>query len=174
MGLFKRKDNGPLIPPVAPPPGQQAKADPYAAQYAARAPARDPYASNGSDPYASRGGGGAYGGSNGNPYGRSNPGGNPGGNPYPDSNDAARAELFGGMQGEIPAVKQRKYGYEGRENEDDFDEDEEIEGIKQEMRTTKMDSLASTRNALRLAREAEDTARGTIGRLADQSGVYYC
>lgn len=26
------------------------------------------------------------------------------------------------------------------------------------------------RNALRLAREAEETARGTIGRLADQSG----
>jgi len=26
------------------------------------------------------------------------------------------------------------------------------------------------RNALRLAREAEETARGTIGKLADQSG----
>jgi hypothetical protein len=27
------------------------------------------------------------------------------------------------------------------------------------------------RNALRLAREAEETARGTIGKLADQSGM---
>jgi hypothetical protein len=28
------------------------------------------------------------------------------------------------------------------------------------------------RNALRLAREAEETARGTIGKLADQSGEF--
>lgn len=66
--------------------------------------------------------------------------------------------------------KVRKYGYEGRENEDDFDEDEEIEGIKQEMRDVKQESLAGTRNALRIAREAEDTARGTLSKLADQSG----
>lgn len=64
---------------------------------------------------------------------------------------------------------ERKYGYEGREMEEDFDEDEEIEGIKQEMRGVKQDSLASTRNAVALARQAEESARGTIGKLADQS-----
>jgi hypothetical protein len=28
------------------------------------------------------------------------------------------------------------------------------------------------RNALRIAREAEDTARGTVSKLADQSGLF--
>ncbi|EJT46186.1 hypothetical protein A1Q1_05294 [Trichosporon asahii var. asahii CBS 2479] len=107
-------------------------------------------------------------------------------------NDAARNELFGGMKpqgqgpsregtpgagwrsppvggGEIPAPRRREYGYQGRELEEDFDEDEEIEGIKQSMRETKQDSLQSTRNALRMAREAEETARGTMARLGDQS-----
>lgn len=67
---------------------------------------------------------------------------------YATEEDSARAELFGGLQnegGEIPAVKRREYGYTGRELEEDFDEDEEIEGIKQGMRETKQDSLASTR-----------------------------
>ncbi|KAH9946644.1 hypothetical protein B0H21DRAFT_392141 [Amylocystis lapponica] len=51
----------------------------------------------------------------------------------------------------------------GEENEED------IEGIKRDMRFTKQESLASTRNALRLAREAEETARGTVDRLGNQS-----
>jgi hypothetical protein len=51
------------------------------------------------------------------------------------------------LSGFKPAEKQatRKYGYEGREQEEDFDEDEEVEGIKQEMRGLKQESLASTR-----------------------------
>lgn len=52
---------------------------------------------------------------------------------------------------------------EGEENEED------VEGIKQQLRFTKQESVNSTRNALRLAREAEETARNTIGRLGDQS-----
>lgn len=39
------------------------------------------------------------------------------------------------------------------------------------MRFTKQESVNSTRNALRLAREAEETARNTLGRLGDQSGM---
>jgi hypothetical protein len=38
-------------------------------------------------------------------------------------------------------------------------------------RYVKQESVNSTRNALRLAREAEETARGTLGRLGDQSGM---
>ena len=52
----------------------------------------------------------------------------------------------------------------GEENEED------VEGIKQQLRTTKQESLASTRNALRLAHEAEETARNTVTRLGSQSG----
>lgn len=53
----------------------------------------------------------------------------------------------------------------GEENEED------VEGIKQQLRYTKQESVNSSRNALRLAREAEETARNTLGRLGDQSGM---
>lgn len=53
---------------------------------------------------------------------------------------------------------------DGEENEDD------IEGIKQQTRFVKQESVNSTRNALRLAREAEETGRNTLSRLGDQSG----
>lgn len=52
----------------------------------------------------------------------------------------------------------------GEENEED------LEGIKQQTRFVKQESVNSTRNALRLAREAEETARNTLTRLGDQSG----
>ena len=52
----------------------------------------------------------------------------------------------------------------GEENEED------VEGIKKQTRFVKQESVNSTRNAIRLAREAEDTARNTVLRLGDQSG----
>ncbi|KAJ7900388.1 hypothetical protein B0H14DRAFT_2673474, partial [Mycena olivaceomarginata] len=47
--------------------------------------------------------------------------------------------------------------------------EEDIEGIKKQTRYVKQESANSTRNALRLAREAEDTARNTLNRLGTQS-----
>jgi len=47
--------------------------------------------------------------------------------------------------------------------------DEDVEGIKAQTRFIKEESVNSTRNALRLAREAEETARTTLTRLGDQS-----
>ncbi|PPR06876.1 hypothetical protein CVT24_011566 [Panaeolus cyanescens] len=47
--------------------------------------------------------------------------------------------------------------------------EEDVEGIKQQTRFVKQESVTSTRNALRMAREAEETARSTLGRLGDQS-----
>jgi len=49
------------------------------------------------------------------------------------------------------------------------EDDEDVEGIKQQTRFVKQESVNSTRNALRLAREAEETARNTLTRLGDQS-----
>jgi len=49
------------------------------------------------------------------------------------------------------------------------EDDEDVEGIKQQTRFAKQESVNSTRNALRLAREAEETARNTLTRLGDQS-----
>lgn len=70
------------------------------------------------------------------------------GDPYGDNKASEqRNELFGGFMPKQEVPKERKYGYDGREMEDDFDEDEEIEGIKQEMRGIKQESLASTRYA---------------------------
>lgn len=61
----------------------------------------------------------------------------------------------------------------GEENGTPGEEEEDIEGIKQQLRFTKQESVNSTRNALRLAREAEETARNTLGRLGDQSGAFH-
>lgn len=49
------------------------------------------------------------------------------------------------------------------------EEDEEVEGVRQQMRFVKQESLASTRNAMRIAMEAEETARATLDKLGDQS-----
>lgn len=172
MGFFKR-NKGPEIPPVAPTQGQHQMAnDPYAARgggggggFGGGRP--DPYASNGhKDPYAGVQKARALGTDPNNMYSvqRGQP-------PQDSENDANREALFGGFNagGAAQVPRQRQYGYEGREQEEDFDEDDEIEGIRQGMRETKMDSLASSRNALRLAREAEENAHGTVARLADQS-----
>lgn len=61
-------------------------------------------------------------------------------------------------------MEHQQQGYEN-------DEDEEVEGIKQQMRFVKQDTLASSRNAVRIAREAEETARATLDKLGDQSGA---
>jgi len=52
---------------------------------------------------------------------------------------------------------------EGEETEED------VEAIKKDTRWVKQESVNSTRNALRLAREAEETGRTTLSRLGDQS-----
>ena len=135
MSFFKRNKNGPLIPPVSAP---EPKADPYASQASNQG-------DGGGDPYARNGGGGGGGGV---PYARGM--GNGGGmNPYardaPNPDDAARNELFSGYNAPEKPKAAKSYGYEGREEEEDFDEDEEIEGIKQDMRGIKQESLASTR-----------------------------
>lgn len=173
MSFFKR-NKGPLIPPV-PQPGSasdpytspapsyhtSAASDPYASAGGGGrnggGGAPDPYANSaargasaytgGGDPYASSsakhdliagrrggaGGAGAGGGSD-NPYAKSS-----------EADDALRSELFAGYAAPEKEAKRREYGYEGREQEEDFDEDEEVEGIKQEMRGVKQESLASTR-----------------------------
>lgn len=74
---------------------------------------------------------------------------------YNPQNSGGSGRFFDGPQMKQPAP--------GEEDEDD------VEGIKQQTRFVKQESVNSTRNALRLAREAEETARNTLGRLGDQS-----
>jgi protein transport protein SEC9 len=82
-----------------------------------------------------------------------------------------RNELFSGYNPE--RVSTGRFAHDGpalpeptgEENEED------VEGIKQQTRFMKQESVNSTRNALRMAREAEETARTTIGKLGNQSGT---
>lgn len=88
--------------------------------------------------------------------------------------DKDRGELFSGYNPEKSGSGRFFNDGPGRGQDLPPEEgaEEDVEGIKQSMRFTKQESLASTRNALRLAREAEETARGTVGRLGDQSGEH--
>ncbi|OBA23947.1 hypothetical protein METBIDRAFT_30306 [Metschnikowia bicuspidata var. bicuspidata NRRL YB-4993] len=52
-------------------------------------------------------------------------------------------------------------------------EDEEVEAIKQDIRFTKQESVALTRNTLRMAQEAEASGTNTLGMLGSQSERLY-
>lgn len=102
--------------------------------------------------------------------------------------EGARNELLGGAGGAGPSrygqgggggdpygqqqMQEQEHwgGHDQGGAEQELNEDEEVEGIKQQMRFVKQESLASTRNAVRIAREAEETARATLDKLGDQSG----
>ncbi|EJD47638.1 hypothetical protein AURDEDRAFT_151214 [Auricularia subglabra TFB-10046 SS5] len=91
--------------------------------------------------------------------------------------EADRAALFSGYNPNAP----RRLGNEqdpsrfpseqewDRRREEGGDEEEDVEAIKTSIKQTKQESLASTRNALRIAREAEETATNTLVKLGDQS-----
>jgi len=101
------------------------------------------------------------------------------GDPYARGGDAdaARAALFGGYD----AGKQRaasggpnRFADPAQDNEPrqfqtQEEEEEEVEGIKAQTRWVKQESVQSSRNALRIAREAEETGRNALLRLGDQS-----
>lgn len=53
------------------------------------------------------------------------------------------------------------------------EEDEEVEQIKGQMRFTKQESVASTRNTLRMARDAEESGKNTMGMLGAQSETLF-
>ena len=61
------------------------------------------------------------------------------------------------------------YGaYEDRQLTAEEQEEEDIDATKQEIKFMKQQDVASTRNALRLAEQALETGRGTLGTLAAQ------
>ncbi|KAJ3510464.1 hypothetical protein NMY22_g15977 [Coprinellus aureogranulatus] len=101
----------------------------------------------------------------GDPYSRGGMGGGGG------EADRDRSELFAGYQPKQGAPGTRFYDGPdvGSGNPAGQETEEDLEGIKTQTRFVKQESVASTRNALRLAREAEETARNTLGRLGDQS-----
>jgi len=87
--------------------------------------------------------------------------------------DDDRKELFAGFNqqkvGSGRFFDGPQIGREPPTGREDGEDGEDVEGIKQQTRFVKQESVNSTRNALRLAREAEETARNTLTRLGDQS-----
>jgi hypothetical protein len=86
--------------------------------------------------------------------------------------DNDRKELFAGHNPNNPPTG--RFAYDGptlSEPTPGEENEEDVEGIKQQTKFVKQESVNSTRNALRMAREAEETARNTIGRLGSQSGA---
>ncbi|KAK0465146.1 protein transporter SEC9 [Desarmillaria tabescens] len=83
--------------------------------------------------------------------------------------DKDRNELFSGYNPQKAGSGRFFDGPQIREPAPGEENDEDVEGIKQQTRFTKQESVNSTRNALRMAREAEETGRSTLSRLGDQS-----
>lgn len=81
----------------------------------------------------------------------------------PPSN--AYGQPAGGSQG-------AGYGQERKLTAEE-EEDEDVEGVKQQIRFTKNKSVESSRNALQVAAQAEETARGTLTKLALQGEMLY-
>lgn len=147
-------------------------------------PSRDDSFNDQKDPNAYNGGGGGGGGG----YASRNTA--PVGDPYSrgfGNADVDRSELFSGYNAEKAAAANaggrnrfddRPGGpgaasrWQDRQPASQEEEEEDVESIKKDTRALKTDSVNSTRNALRLAREAEETARNTLLKLGDQSGEY--
>jgi hypothetical protein len=77
----------------------------------------------------------------------------------PNDWESGRGEQYG--SGNYEAYDQRQLTAEEQEEED-------IQGTKQEIRFIKQQDVSSTRNALRLAAQAEETAQQTLERLGAQ------
>ncbi|PWN25953.1 hypothetical protein BDZ90DRAFT_254575 [Jaminaea rosea] len=82
--------------------------------------------------------------------------------------DDAEAEYGAGSAASYSNNNGAYDGVEQQAQEQD-EEDDEVEAVKQQLRFTKQESLSSTRNALRIARETEETATGTVLKLGEQS-----
>ncbi|KAL2830600.1 hypothetical protein BDW59DRAFT_158503 [Aspergillus cavernicola] len=153
--------------------------------------------------YGNQGGYGAnrYGGSAGAaPASRYGPGGygGLGGSDSHDSSagDDSRAALFGGakdraqtQQTAVPAPppysEQQPGGYGGVNNTyssatyqerhltAEEEEEQEIQAVKQDIRFIKQGDVSSTRNALRIAAQAEETSRETLARLGAQGEMVH-
>lgn len=162
MSFFRRKEQN-LIPPVVQPESKgpslpSSPAPSYRSSATTYVPSRD---------------GDLYG-NNDSSYNQPPPSG--GYNPSRgDASDPNRSELFSGYNPERAGQNRFTADNRGpqlREPAPGEENEEDVEGIKQQIRTTKQESVNSTRNALRLAREAEETARGTLLKLGNQSGTF--
>jgi hypothetical protein len=145
MSWFNKRKERNLIPPVEESPNTRSAGGPYSSRPAdTYGASSDPYQRNRPVDVYSRGQGNL---------------------------DTDRRELFSGYNPEKASTG--RFAHDGPTLPEPTGEenDEDVEGIKQQTRFMKQESVNSTRNALRMAREAEETARGTVTKLGSQSGT---
>lgn len=183
MAFWKNKSDKNLIPPVAEPP--RTSVSPRPSNRSGYSSSSTYNASRDGDPYSAPSSRSAstiapndeYSAPVRDRYNRNNPVGDKYSRGQGEV-DQDRSELFSGYNKEKAGAGNRFYDGPAprREPAPGEEDDEDVEGIKQQTRYVKQESVNSTRNALRLAREAEETARNTLGRLGDQSGmsIDYC
>ncbi|KAF2146833.1 uncharacterized protein K452DRAFT_283038 [Aplosporella prunicola CBS 121167] len=76
---------------------------------------------------------------------------------------------YGADAGGYGGGSSNDYGaYADRQLTAEEEEEEDVQGAKQQIRFMKQQDVSSTRNALRLAAQAEETGRDTLGRLGAQ------
>ncbi|KAL7276475.1 Protein transport protein S9 plasma membrane t-SNARE [Rhizina undulata] len=109
-----------------------------------------------------------------------------------DTVDSNRDNLFGGagqrvaqqqrpQQGQAPGGYGSQGGYGAppsgynpdRQLTAEEEEEEDVNAVKQQIRFTKQQSVASTRNAIRVAAQAEEIGRNTLARLGTQGESLY-
>ncbi|KAI5124659.1 hypothetical protein M0805_004267 [Coniferiporia weirii] len=173
MSWFKRDKSQPVIPPVEPissgkpspagtPLGYRSQSSTYVASRDGAnydsPPSNQPYGSQSQS--RNRGNYGVTGGVS-DPYARGER------DLAADRNAlfAGSAEIKEGQRG--PTFMDEHTGQQSQDFGDN--EEEEVEAIKAQTKSLKQESVASTRNALRIAREAEETGRATLLRLGEQS-----
>ncbi|CAI7564221.1 hypothetical protein N7533_005591 [Penicillium manginii] len=88
------------------------------------------------------------------------------GAPPPYSND--QPANYGGGSNEYSMAT-----YQDRQLTAEEEEEEQVQATKQEMRFMKQGDVASTRNALRVAAQAEETGRSTLARLGAQGEMVH-
>ncbi|KAJ6592463.1 synaptosome-associated proteinsynaptosomal-associated protein 25 [Mycena capillaripes] len=168
---FKRPDNKPVIPPVQGRDSPSSRSTGASTRVASRD--GDPYASSRTASYSSNVRTGSSDSQPRDKYHRNNGVGDVYSRPGEKFSklDEDRAALFSGYDAEKAGSGRfvdgpgldRDPPPPGQETEED------VEGIKKQTKYVKQESVNSTRNALRLAREAEETARNTLTRLGSQS-----
>lgn len=158
-GIFKR---GPRIPAVAE-PGTAPASDPYSASSGSQLPSDAEllaeYGAGSTQPQTNTRSSYSQPASSQPSYGA------------PSAQYGARPSYgaSGGIQAQSYAPSD-PYSQQFEQGQEPLDpEEEEIQAIKFQIRNTKQESLSSTRNALRLARETEETASNTMVKLGEQS-----
>lgn len=95
-------------------------------------------------------------------------GGAPGNAPPPYSPGQGDQPAYGGGSNEYSMAK-----FDERQLTAEEQEEESIQAVKQEMRHVKQGDISSTRNALRVAAQAEETGRQTLARLGAQGEMIH-